>query len=89
MMDYDEMRAFQVREETGRLPDEVYFQGAEDALDPDQAEITGMVMDQYSRTNAERAAAQVREQNAALRTLLIERGMSEDEINQTLAKEML
>jgi hypothetical protein len=83
-MDYDEMRAMQVREETGRLPDEVYFPSEEDAQDPDHHEITAMVMDQYTRTNVERAIARVKDQNLTLRSLLVERGMSEDEISAAL-----
>lgn len=85
MMDYDEMRAFQVREETGCLPDKVYFQGAEDALDPDSREISAMVVDQYAHTNTQRAVARIQEQNSALRALLIERGVSEDEIEAALS----
>jgi hypothetical protein len=83
-MDYSEMRAMQIREETGYLPDEVYSPDGEDMQDPDHHEIAAMVMDQYARTNAERAVARIQDQNLALRGLLMERGMSEDEIDVAL-----
>jgi hypothetical protein len=84
MIDYTEMRAFQVREETGYLPDEVYFQDEDDLQDPDHHEIAALVCEQYAATNAERLARRVRDENLTLRALLVQRGMPEEEIDEAM-----
>jgi hypothetical protein len=74
MLDYTEMRAMQVREETGELPDEVYFPTAED-LDPDSWETAEMVMEQYALTNEQRRDCRARRRISVLEQALIEHGI--------------
>ena len=81
-MGYDEMRAFQVREETGELPDEMYWPSEEDAQDPDHHEVADMVREQYAMTNAARAERRLRDENEALRALLRANNIDPDEVNR-------
>ena len=76
------MRAFQVREETGELPDEMYWPDPEDAQDPDHHEVADMVREQYAMTNAARADRRLRDKNEALRALLRANGIDPDEVNR-------
>lgn len=72
----DHMRSFQHREETGRLPDDVYYPTSEDdQFDPDQIEIREAVMEQYAQNNAHRREETLRHENAALRSMLEENGI--------------
>lgn len=82
MHNYDDMRAMQVREETGHLPDEMYWPDEEDALDPDHHEIADMVREQYAHTNASRAQVRLREENEALRALLRANGIDPEEMDR-------
>lgn len=75
MLDYTEMRAFQVREETGELPDEVYYPTAED-MDPDSWEIAEMVMEQYAATNEQRRADRDRRRISMLEDMLVDAGIT-------------
>jgi hypothetical protein len=75
MIDYDEMRAFQVHEETGELPDEVYSATAEDGDDPDSWEIAKLVMEQYALTNEQRRDCRARRRISVLEQALIEHGI--------------
>lgn len=71
--DYEEMRAFQVREETGHLPDEQLILTEEDDLsDPDQREVLTLVAEQYAITNCSRREARLCRENDRLRALLAE-----------------
>lgn len=75
-MDTTEMRAFQHREETGYLPDEVYVPTEEDdRFDPEQAEIRELVIEQYTLTNAQRREERARDRINALEQLLTEHGI--------------
>ena len=68
-------RSFVHREETGRLPDDVYYPDAEDVADPDSHEVAALVREQYAQNNAERHAAALRDENSALRNLLTVNGI--------------
>lgn len=75
-MDATEMRAFQLREETGYLPDDVYVPTEEDdPYDPDQAEVRALVEEQYAATNAARRDERLRRENSVLRGLLEQHGI--------------
>lgn len=68
-------RSFAHREATGHLPDDVYYPDAEDVADPDSHEVAALVREQYDRSNTERHAAALRDENSALRDLLTENGI--------------
>lgn len=80
-VDPDAMRSFQHREETGYLPDDVYLPtGEDDPYDPDQQEITALVVEQYNANNRKRWEQRTRDRITALESLLTEHGIEIKEI---------
>lgn len=76
LIDPEEMRAFQYREEHGHLPDDVYIPGPEDDLsDPDTREVIAHVIEGYDINNRKRADERQRIRIATLENLLAEHGI--------------
>jgi hypothetical protein len=73
-------RIFRHREETGEVPESVYYPDAEDEFDPDSPEIQEIVRDQFDSENRNRRERRLMDQREVLMDALRDQGVDPDEL---------